>query len=52
MQDRELVTLEITMTRDSAEAMAQFFKRLGHDDYVRNANLHHPTELEDMKKGG
>lgn len=46
------VTITATMTESQAEAMAQFFKRVGHDDYKRNAAQYHPTELDDMKAGG
>lgn len=46
------VTITATMTERQAEAMAQFFKRIGHDDYKRLAAQYHPTELEDMKAGG
>jgi len=53
MEDsKEKVKIIIEMTEAQAEATAEFYKRMGHDDYLLKANEFHSTELENMKRGG
>lgn len=52
METTNKVTFSVTMSENEAAAIAQFFKRVGHDDYHRNSDAYHPGELENMKWAG
>jgi hypothetical protein len=45
------ITISATMSLDQAEAMSEFFKRMGHNDYLDKSDLTKPKQLESMKRG-
>lgn len=52
MNGSKKVKISITMTEAEADATAEFYKRMGHDDYHMKANHYRQGELENMKRGG